>query len=64
MTQWVQWCLDHRLAYVVYAAIVLSLPLFLIVGAACGAWESIGDWLSDFKSVRKAAQRAQARKEK
>lgn len=54
MRKWVKWCINHRLKWIVYLVLLLSLPLVIAVGIWYGCKELLGEFARDIKSVHRA----------
>ena len=56
MRAWVTWCLTHRMAWAVFAALILALPVYLLVGCYHGAVEVAKEWVRDWRSIQRVAK--------
>ena len=53
---WVTWCLAHRICWVVFAVLLLILPVYLLVGCYHGAIDLARYWRHDWRNIQRAAQ--------
>ena len=56
---WAVWCITHRLAWVVNAAIIFSLPVFAVYDACTGCLDGVRDWRRELARARAAIKKAE-----
>ena len=56
MRPWVQWCLKHKLSFIVLITWALVSPFYLAAGAWFGLTEAASQWASEWRDVRAAAR--------
>ena len=56
MRPWVTWCVTHRMSWVVFAALIVGLPVCLLIGCYHGAVELAKEWARDWRSIQQAVK--------
>mgnify|MGYP001005774481 CR=1 FL=1 len=56
---WAIWCITHHVAWVVYVAGVLALPVCAVYYICAGLKEGIAGWLTDMARIRAAIKKAE-----
>jgi hypothetical protein len=51
MRNWVRWCLDHRMKFVLYMAVVLVLPVYFLRYVSDG-WDDFKHELKQLKGLK------------
>lgn len=44
MRPWAKWCFAHRMGWVVFAVLIVGLPVYLLIGCYQGAVELAKEW--------------------
>ena len=56
MRPWAKWCFAHRVGWVVFAALIVDLPVYLLIGCYQGAVELAKEWAGDWRSIQRVAK--------
>lgn len=53
MHNWMKWCINHRLKWVVLTTLILSIPVYLAVGAYVGCTKLMREWIADWRYIKR-----------
>ena len=56
MRPWAKWCFAHRMGWVVFAVLIVALPVYLLIGCYQGAVELAKEWAGDWRSIQRVAK--------
>ena len=56
MRPWVKWCAKHRMGWVVFAVLIVGLPVYLLIGCYLGVVELAKEWAGDWRSIQRVAK--------
>ena len=56
MRSWAKWCAKHRMGWVVFAVLIVGLPVYLLIGCYQGAVELAKEWAGDWRSIQRVAK--------
>ena len=56
MRPWAKWCFTHRMGWVVFAVLIVGLPVYLLIGCYQGAVGIAKEWAGDWRSIHRVSK--------